>query len=53
MLYLGSHSLILIQLVEEYSVFDSEEEEEEGEDAGDVESNDDLTDEEKDIQEVV
>lgn len=40
------------ELVEEYSVFDSEEEEEEGEDAGDVESNDDLTDEEKDIQEM-
>uniref|UniRef100_A0ACD5XSC0 Uncharacterized protein n=1 Tax=Avena sativa TaxID=4498 RepID=A0ACD5XSC0_AVESA len=41
------------ELVEEYSVFDSEdEEEEEGGDAGDAETNEDLTDEEKDIQEM-
>jgi hypothetical protein len=38
--------------VDEYSVFDSEEEEEGG-DARDEKTNEDLTDEEKDIQEVV
>ena len=42
-----------IQLADEYSVFDSEEEAEEV-DAGDAETDDDdLTDEEKEIQEVV
>jgi hypothetical protein len=38
--------------VDEYSVFDSEEEED-GSDAGVAETNEDLTDEERDIQEVV
>jgi hypothetical protein len=36
--------------VDEYLVFDSEEE---GDDTDDAETNEDLTDEEKDIQEVV
>ncbi|XP_047050859.1 P-loop NTPase domain-containing protein LPA1-like [Lolium rigidum] len=39
------------ELVDEYSVFDSEEEED-GSDAGDAETNEDLTDEERDIQEM-